>query len=524
VLRGAAYGGWGGAIAAALVIAASRLWWFDLLPPAWVAGLALFAIASGVGAIVGALRPILAERELALLVDRALGTDEVLVTLLHLESTSGASAGVRADLERRVADLPPDPTGVASGPPRHARWLPIAALVAALLLLIPARPPIGVPATVLAAEAQRLAEALQATPDLPPEIKQAAADLLKDLQAGALTDEEAAQRLRDLQDALKKFDASMADSQADLAAIDEAARALSEPALAEPLDAAAGALADALERQDLAEAGRAADALADALSQASADDRQSAGEALQQAGEALSNASSPQLKRAAEALKQAGDELQKSTGQPGTGADGAAEKALRDLKDKLGDGRELAEKLSQDRERMRQSQEANGALEASRQRLGGEPDAPAGQASGSGTGAPGTGMDAGIGPGEGPTNAGRGHTWEDEGTFDTVGGHQDSDRTSDRASGKVADDFEAFYDPQRLEGAEGLVVSVDGMIDDSGHFDTIERRLTGSDEKAKRALVDVPDVYREAAERALTDDRVPPGYRAAIKDYFDTME
>jgi hypothetical protein len=536
IARGATIGAWVGVAVAVAVLAASRLWWWSALPPAWAVALALLALAAGIGALIGASRRVLGENELALLVDRAMGTDEALVTLLHLERSGSDLPAVRADLERRVAELPGRDVGVPSHAPRHARWLPLAALVAALILLIPARPPLAPPVGPTAEEAARLAEALEKNEALPSEIKEDLRSLIEGLEDGTISDEEAEQRLRDIQEALRAFDETMADAKEDLDALSEAADALAgAEGLPPEAEAAAEQLAEALEQGDTEAAAEAARKLADAIEQGTPEQAAAAGEALSKAGEALSEASSPELRAMGDALSEAGQGLtpQQGAGEAGAPSPDAQRQAadkLRDAAGKLGDGRALAERLQQDRERMRQAQEANGALEASRQRLGGEPSEPGGEAGQAGEGEggmrgeAGTGLDAAM---QGPpdtSEAGRGHTWEDQGTFDSPPGFNDADRTSARNSGKVLDDFESFYDPQRLEGAEGLIVSVEGMIDERGHFDTIERRLTDSSEKASRPMLDVPDVYTDAAERALTDDRVPPAYRAAIKDYFDSME
>ena len=75
-----------------------------------------------------------------------------------------------------------------------------------------------------------------------------------------------------------------------------------------------------------------------------------------------------------------------------------------------------------------------------------------------------------------------------------------------------------------MNDAEGLITSVKGQLDESGHIDSLPTRRTQSDETAARKLLDVPDQYIDAADEAVNSERVPPGYRAAVKDYFDTME
>lgn len=524
-VRAGVYGAWIGVAIGVGLLALSRLWWLQGAPAPWIVSLAALALSAVVGALVGRLRPVLQERELALLVDRALGTDEVLVTLLHLEQEGRDVPAIRADLERRIAALPHLREGVPTGPPRFALWLVPVALAGALLLLVPARVPPAPPTSALAQEAERLAEALASNTDaLPRAIQDEIDALLQDLENDAITSEEAVARLNDLQEALSDHAQSQEDAQRDLDALRDASQAAAEPDLPGDLGEAAQELADALEQGDPNAAGQAAEDIADALDGASPQARARASDALREAGEALEGAASPELQQLGEELATAGEQL---SGQGGAGGDPSrAADTLRDLKDKVQGDSDLRERLAQDRERLRESQEANGALEASRERLGGEPS-PAGQGEPSqqGAGAPGTGLESGLSTGDqGPAAAGQSHTWEDEGTFDTVGDHQDSERLSDRTEGRVENDFESFYDPTQLDGAEGLIVSVDGLIDERGQMDVVDRQLTGGTEKAQRKLLDAPDEYIEAAERALTDDRVPPGYRAAIKDYFDSME
>jgi hypothetical protein len=49
-------------------------------------------------------------------------------------------------------------------------------------------------------------------------------------------------------------------------------------------------------------------------------------------------------------------------------------------------------------------------------------------------------------------------------------------------------------------------------------------RLTEGQEQASRPLLDVPDGYRDAAERAMENERVPPGYRNSVREYFESVE
>jgi len=575
MLRTTAFAAWIGVALAVVVLGVSRLWWpLASVEPWWVA-VGLAAVSVVVGLIVGRLKPILSERELALLIDRALGTDEVLVTLLHLEEQGKAPPAVQEDLERRVSTLPSISRGVTAGPPRHAWMVPVAAILAALLLLVPQREGAvaeaqDTDASQVEEEADRLEEALEEIDQevgesLPEELQDKMDDLLKDLEDDKLTEQEAQERIEELQDELAEWEESLEEGTTkDSQALEEAADALREGENESKVEDAMEQLADALEEQDTEGAAEAVDELMEQLDGASAQEAEKAGEALERAGKALQGAGSQDLQQAGEALEQAGQQMQEGAQQAGQdgqpGQNGAqkgsqARKSLEELAKQLND-KDLKERLKQDQEKLRKSQEVNGALEGSRQRLGGDakvaqgegqeqgqgqgqgqctpqqqaagecqPGQGQGQGQGGQGGQPNTGLDAGMGVGEqGGPNAGQGHTWEDAGTHDTQGGHQDDNRITDRTEGQVVDDFESFYDPVGMDDAEGLITQVGGQIDESGQIDSLPTRRTDGDETAKVKLLDVPDQYVDAADEALANERVPPGYRTAVKDYFDTME
>jgi hypothetical protein len=173
---------------------------------------------------------------------------------------------------------------------------------------------------------------------------------------------------------------------------------------------------------------------------------------------------------------------------------------------------------------LKQSQELNGALEAANQQLGGEPGVDQGESGQTAQlGQEGEGEGEVMMVGQGP-KAGDGHTWEDEGTHETTEGHQDANRLSDRTTGEEIDDYEAFYAPVHMAGTEGAITGVAAEIDESGRMETFSSRLTEADEQATTPLLDVPDGYRDAAERAMENERVPPGYRAAVREYFESTE
>ena len=202
---------------------------------------------------------------------------------------------------------------------------------------------------------------------------------------------------------------------------------------------------------------------------------------------------------------------------------------MQDLKERLQQNREMAQRMKEDAERLQRSQELNGALEGADQQLGGESQEGNGEEQQAGQGQGGEGQQGQEGQGQaggqglGP-NAGQGHTWEDEGTHNTQVGHQDENRLSNRNQGMEIDDFEQFYAPIRMEGAEGAMTGVDGQIDETGKMESLPSRLTEGSETSSQPLLDVPDGYRDAAERAMENERVPPGYRNSVRQYFESVE
>ena len=75
-----------------------------------------------------------------------------------------------------------------------------------------------------------------------------------------------------------------------------------------------------------------------------------------------------------------------------------------------------------------------------------------------------------------------------------------------------------------MQGANGLLTSITGQIDENGHIDTLPTRLTGGNEDASQPMLTLPDQYRDARDEALASERIPPGYRDAVRQYFDATE
>jgi len=602
LVRGAIYGGWVGGVLGLTVAGLSRLWWPLPFEPSWVVA-GVVPLAAVVGSVIDGARVGLRPREVALLLDRTLGTDELLVTALHLEKAppSWSQSAVNARLRQRLDAHPALGVAVPLVTPKRSRWLGLLLAAAVALLFVPERPGargVDEPGTALGDEAARLEERIaeldeEFEVDLPEDLEKDVADLVEQLRSGDLDEQAAQERIADLQEQVKALQDELEPSRLALEDIESAAQALSE-------SAATRDLGDALAAMDPEEAAEAARELAESLSQMKPEERQQAAEALQEAGERLKESGDAGLRQAGEQMERTGrgiagegqqgagsegedgqqgsesgqqgsesgqqgsesgqqgsesgqqgsesgqqgseggqqgsegqqgsDGQQGSQGQQGTGGQqgsgsqgsgGQGASDLQRLADELERQESLAERLKADGERLAQSQELNGALEGSDQRLGGGQSLDPGEGGTPGEGQPGGPEGANVGG----LDYGVGHTWEDEGTTASAGGgHHDADRSSDRVGGKELDDFERLYDPVRLQGSQGLLTGVDGTIDESGHIEVLPTRLTGAHEDASSPLVALPLGYREAADEALSGERVPAGYREAVKQYFDGME
>ncbi len=545
----------------------------------WVAGVlvavGLFLVIVAIAATGAALWPGLSRRELALLADQALGTDELLITALHLHEVDDPR---REAILAQVDAAPQSPrdllTALPVRTPRHLMAAPVAwALLGVLLWFAPSTlgPLLGTGEASddpVVQEGDRLADRLEQLNDdpgitLPDELEREVAALADEMSGDELSPEEALQRLDDLQAQLEAFQDRLEPSHDLLEDLEQAAEALGA-------SDATRDLSEALANGDLDAAADTARDLSEALSESTPAEQQRAADAMQQAGEQLQQSADPSVKQAGEALSRAGDQAQASA-QSGASSEGGNPSAsgqsplspqqAQDLAEQLQQARQAGEQLQHDKQALDRAQKLNGAMEASRQRLGGDAgvdqgassQGEQGQEGGEGEGggqqgegeggqgeghsegegdADGEGEGEGVGAGAGVggqagTGAGQGHTWEDEGEFNgnpPPPGSSDADGDSKRAEGEHIDDFEKFYAGARLEGADSLLASVEDEIDEDGVIDTLPTRLTSGDEQASAPIVELPSAYREAAAAAIEGEQIPPGYRDAVKRYFDDLE
>jgi hypothetical protein len=246
-------------------------------------------------------------------------------------------------------------------------------------------------------------------------------------------------------------------------------------------------------------------------------------------------------------------------GSSGSNGQGAAQ-SMNQLSQELARNQALAQQMKNDQQLLQQSQKVNGAMQASQNRLQngqngngqpgngqpgqGQPGTPGqgqnsngatssnggdGQGQGAGQGQ-GDGQGQGQGNGQGGTGsgqgnggkAGSGHTWLDQGSTPgyEASGHQDENRQSTRTSNKSVDDFKQLYAPVFDPTHQGLLAGVNGTIDENGKIDEMPTRLTTGNETARTGLSGLPGDYKQAADQALNTERVPPGYRDAVRNYF----
>ncbi len=206
-LRGLAAGAWVGALGAVGCGALRQVGLLDDLP-AGIAAVAVLLASLAAGALIGAAWRTLADRQTALLLDRALGTDELLVTATWLRTRPPEPRRDRVLDELARAHLPPVSRALPLRLPRHLRWVAAPLAVAAVALLAPAwRPAFAVRAASSAdpvvQEGARLAERLAERErpegvELPEGLERQVSDLARDMQGEELSPEEALKRLEQI--------------------------------------------------------------------------------------------------------------------------------------------------------------------------------------------------------------------------------------------------------------------------------------------------------------------------------------
>jgi hypothetical protein len=581
-LRWGALGAWAGALLAALWLGGWLLRWLPLPHFAWL--LLPVGLAAGLAAGVAIWRFRAGREDLALLVDKVLGTDEVAVTALGLSGAGPTRPSPLVPVVLAEAESALSGAGVELRQqlrlrwPRHLRWLPLALLAVAAMTFLPRVPipekPAG-PAGDLEAEADRLEQRKdqlerELGAELPDDVDEALTELIEAMKSGSIGRSDAAEKAEELSDRLDDYAASQGDGAAQ--ALRDAAESLerADPELAEDLK-------DALDQGDLDAAQEAVERMRERMEQKSPQERERAARELEKAAEQAMKSPMPGLGGAlqgeANRLRQqrggqgnqqgqqgqqggqqaggqgnqgsqqggqqqggqqqgsqGGQQGQQSGGQQGqggsqtaggqgsqqggeSGQEGGGQgggQGLSEYLDQLDQQGLGGDGLAQDEAQSQLNQEMEQALGGAAGRLGEMEGATGNQGAGDGEGA--------------SWGAGRSHTDEDGGNYDTAGvGHQDMNRQIEGRTSDWVAPFDQQHAPERLEGIEAVATTVDVALGE-GPVDVETFRLSGSSERSAAGLVQAPAGYREAAEEAIQGEGIPRAYRDQVKEYFDAID
>ena len=556
-LDGAGAGGWVG-------VALSAAWlggWLLRILPLPHPALLLIPIAAGLAVstwlAVRGFRP--TDTDLALVVDRLLGSREAVVTSLDAP-TGGLGRRVHHHADRALKDSTPIlKQGLPLRLPPSLRALPLGLLLVAMMLWIPRAParlaPAG-PAGDPSAEAASLQERKDALErelgvELPEDLDAEFGELVEAMKRGG--DAEALSKQADeLADKLERHRQALSEGGA-AQALKEAANAL-----AEADGDAAQDLEDAAQSGDLDAAKEAMERMRERMENKPEKEREQAARELEKAADRAAaggmDALSDALKEEAEAARQSrrgggggsgqsgegegagqqgsqgGQQGQQSGGQQGqggsqtaggqgsqqggeSGQEGGGQgggQGLSEYLDQLDQQGLGGDGLAQDEAQSQLNQEMEQALGGAAGRLGEMEGATGNQGAGDGEGA--------------SWGAGRSHTDEDGGNYDTAGvGHQDMNRQIEGRTSDWVAPFDQQHAPERLEGIEAVATTVDVALGE-GPVDVETFRLSGSSERSAAGLVQAPAGYREAAEEAIQGEGIPRAYRDQVKEYFDAID
>ena len=500
-------------------------------------------LAAGIGAAYGASRRPLSDSVLALLLDRLLGTHEVLTTAVLASSGAGDERfrpTIDEAAEKAAARVPgalPKALPLVEG----RRLLPLLLVGYVVLVLSPAtRTPAatlaraGDPAAealVLDARRREIAELSSLPAGLDAELKQLTQAMRADGASAAL----AAAQAHELARKIDELAASGAGANPVATAARDAAAALDPRAGQE--------LGEALAKGDLVAAAEAVRAMRDRSAGATTEERTRSAEALRSAARAAEGAGQKNL---AEALSHEAGRMDGSeepgraassggsgtAGNPGGRPPGAGATQGGQKGTPTGDsGQGLAEyfhdleqagvgmELRKDAERQKAARQLSGALEGAAGRMeegkGGGADGPR-----DGEGRNSTAAD---GRGEQDWGAGSKHSDLDEGTHGNSGrGFQDRDRQVDgRTQRWTVSASPVAHDRNRLQGVRAEASSVHVPVEDPTQVEQLPFRRGGSDEVSVLPRFGDPAVWEQASREAVEKERVPAPYREQVRRYFD---
>lgn len=585
-VRGAALAGWIGAAVSILWMGGWLMRWVPLPHFAWL--VAPPVVAAMLGGALGRATFRAREDELALLIDRLLGSQEIAITALGLRDAPRDGplahqvvADAEALLDGSAAEIR---SRLPLTPPRHLRFLPLGLLLLAAMTFLPRAPvretPAG-PAGELEAEAERLEqrkEQLEQELDtaLPEDLEAEFADLLDAMKDGSINKSDAAAQAQELADKLDAHARQGSASEAE--ALRDAADDLkaADPELAQDLE-------DALSEADLEEAQEAVERMRERMEQASPAERERAAREMERAAE---NAMKSPLPGLGGALKSEAGMLRKQQGggqgeQQQAGADGGQQAGGQGNQQQGGQqqggeqGQQQGGQGSQQQGSQGQQGGQQGQQQGGGQQAGGQGQQQGGEQGGEGGGQGGGqglseylqqlqeqglggdglaqeeaqsqmnqqmeqalggaagrlgGMDGATGnQGQGKGSkaswgAGSEHSAQDEGTYDTSGM---AHQDMDRqVNGETSDWVVPFDQDHAPERLQGVnaVASTVDVPLGEGPVDVEHFRLSGSEERSGQALIQAPAGYREAAEEAIDGEGIPRAYRDQVKTYFDAIE
>jgi len=289
-------------------------------------------------------------------------------------------------------------------------------------------------------------------------------------------------------------------------AANELGRSQSTSQLAQQLADGSRSEADAAERKDAAD--KAANELRE-LKKLSKEQRDEAANALDKGAAAARKAGDERL---GQMLESASKALQ-------SGDDAQLDKAADELEQAIqqaGDGQQSVDQVAE-------------ALQRAQQRLAGvDPGDGQGRDAHGRTGrgqiSPGQRdwKPGGNGPGQGPAAAGKGHSDTEAPAYAVGDKHNDSDRSNADTPDAWETDFHALYESANLDDSLRVLTQVKGEKSGDSNVGTVRGgQQAPSDERARKALEQLPVRYARDAQDAVRTETIPPGYRDAVKDYFN---
>jgi|GEM_PF-2460555 len=322
-LRGGAVGGWVGVGIAAAVVLADKLGWVPAVGVGW--SLAPVALGAVVGAALHGSRFVADRSELALLIDRIVGTDEATVTALGLRGDGAFAQVVLDDAAHALADPGPAIRKELTLRPSRALWaLPLGLMLLGASTAVPRlvrEPTTAGPAGDPVAEAERLAQRKDALErelkvKLPEDLDRDVDELVEAMRRGDLSAGEAA----DKSEALRKRLAEHAKS---AQSGNEAQRALehAKDALAGVDPEAGRDLDDALKDGDLEQAKEAVDRMRERMDRKPEAERSRAAKELEKLGRKAADLGLPGLGKALQG--EADRTRQGRSGKPKSGSGGS---------------------------------------------------------------------------------------------------------------------------------------------------------------------------------------------------------